>query len=42
MTHLPDLLGLRVPLGAILVVLDGAELTKQEKDLRDDNAGEVL
>ena len=40
--HLLDLLGLRVPLCAILVVFHGAELTKQEEDLGNDNAGEVL
>lgn len=41
-TNLPDLLGLRVPLGAVLVVLDWPELAKQEKYLCDDDAGEVL
>lgn len=38
MTHLPDLFGLCIPLGAILLVLDGAKLTKQQENLRNDNA----
>lgn len=37
-TDLPDLFSLRIPLGAILLVLDRAELTKQQEDLRDDDA----
>lgn len=42
MTHLPDLFSLRIPLRTVLLVLDGAELAKQQEDLRDDNAREVL
>lgn len=42
MTHLPDLLGLCIPLGAVLVVLDRAELTQQQEDLGNDDAREVL
>jgi hypothetical protein len=38
MTNLSDLLGLRVPLGAVLVVLQRPKLAEQQEDLSDDNA----
>tara|TARA_R110002003_G_scaffold290_2_gene18523 strand:+ start:4211 stop:4348 length:138 start_codon:yes stop_codon:yes gene_type:complete len=38
LTNLPDLLGLRVPLGAVFVVFERPKLAEQEKDLGDDNA----
>lgn len=37
LTHLPYLLGLCVPLGAILLVLQGNELAQQQGNLRNDN-----
>lgn len=37
-TDLSDLFSLCIPLGAILLVLDRAKLTKQQEDLRDDDA----
>lgn len=41
-TYLSDLLRLRLPLCAVLVVLDRPKLAEQQKDLGDDNAREVL
>jgi hypothetical protein len=37
-TNLADLLGLRVPLRAILIVLQRAELTEQKEYLGDNDA----
>jgi hypothetical protein len=37
-TNLSNLLGLRVPLGAVLVVLQRPKLAEQQEDLGDDNA----
>jgi hypothetical protein len=37
-TYLPNLLSLRLPLGAVLVVFDGSELAEQQKHLGNDNA----
>ena len=41
-TYLANLLGLRVPLCAVLVVLRRDKLAKQKENLRDNNAREVL